>query len=246
MSAKNNRKKKNSYNPLANLKSIKEKTGNKVQSRKWTVKNVEEFKRNKNNQIIFSFKFYDRVHKAFNLGGIDHVCKHWFIELLDCLKEVSNRTWGQLSVTPQFRAHDHNFSQTNFKYELFDEETLEQLECVQFAISKSYGRVHGFLIDNCFYIYWLDPHHNMNDSKGYGRVKEYSPGKSCYELLNEHNLYLTNENERLNKKIETIKQNKSNDEYELLEELISMEEELETLKKEKEKLLDQMTERGTG
>lgn len=222
---------KDRANGLRNISSIARKTSEKKVSKKWTVKSVEEFKANRNNEIVFSFMFYDRVHKAFNLGGLEHVCDHWFVELLDCLKEVSNRNWGQLVTIPRFRAHPHKFSETNFEYEMFDEETLKQLDCVQFSISKSYGRVHGFLIDNCFYIYWLDPHHNMYDADGYGGVREYAPIKSCYEILNEHNILLAEENEKLRAKINYIEQNMDKDSYELLEELIQAEEEIKSLKK---------------
>ena len=41
-------------------------------------------------------------------------------------------------------------------------------------IDKSSGRVIGVIINNVFYVVWLDPHHNLIDSEGYGTVKKYS------------------------------------------------------------------------
>lgn len=229
---KKQRRKVKEYNSLDVLKGLNKKTSDKEQRNiEWTSLNVEKFKRSKNTEIIFSFKFFDRTHKAFNLGGLNHVCDHWFIELLDTLKEVSSRTWAQLSVIPKFRAHPHNFDKTNFIYELFDEETLKQLDCVQFSLSKTKGRVHGFLIDNCFYIYWLDPHHNMYDSEGYPGVKKYEPEKSCFELLNEHNINLSQENQKLREKIDFIKEKIDEDKFDLLEELIQAEEKIKKLTK---------------
>ena len=37
----------------------------------------------------------------------------------------------------------------------------------QFSVSRSsHGRVHGFLIDEVFYIRWLDPEHNLDPGAG--------------------------------------------------------------------------------
>lgn len=210
---------------LSSLGNINKKTMGKHKIPKFTVANVEEFKKATNKEIIFSFKFLDRLHEAFNLGNLKNVCDNWFVELLDCLKEVSNRNWGQLINESKFDPHSHNFEKTNFKYELFDKEALKQLECVQFRLSKSYGRVHGFLIDNFFYIYWLDPHHNMNDSKGYGGVTKHPAIKSCYELLNDHNINLYQENEKLQNKIKNMEEEQDS----ILEELIRAEEKIKEL-----------------
>jgi len=37
----------------------------------------------------------------------------------------------------------------------------------QFSLSSNeHGRVHGFLIDEVFYIVWLDPDHQLYPAKG--------------------------------------------------------------------------------
>lgn len=219
------RKHNNEKTALSNLGNISRKSIRRHRGPKFTVANVEEFKKNKNREIIFSFKFFDRSHEAFNLGNVKKVCDNWFVELIDCLKEVSSRNWGQLINESKYDPHSHNFEKTNFRYELFDNEALKQLECVQFRLSKSYGRVHGFLIDNCFYIYWLDPHHNMNDSVGYEGVTKYSAMKSCFELLNEYNIILNQKNQKLHNDIKDMEK----DQETILEDLIKAEEKIKEL-----------------
>ena len=99
----------------------------------------------------FSFACFDRTHELFNLGGdgSDGVIKgKWFIELLDALKSVCNKT---ISEIRQSKTHD-----------------LHPIDW-----SKSKGRVIGFIVDGVFYIVWLDPYHNLTNSEGYGSVKKY-------------------------------------------------------------------------
>ena len=54
---------------------------------------------------------------------------------------------------------------------------LQQYNFWQFRINKSRGRVIGALIEGVFYIVWLDCHHNLTDSEGYGKARKYPPPK---------------------------------------------------------------------
>lgn len=60
----------------------------------------------------------------------------------------------------------------------------------------------GFLIDGISYLVWLDPHHNLTDSAGYGGINKYPAGLSLYETQEEtiHQL-----NERINYLQEELK-----------------------------------------
>lgn len=75
------------------------------------------------------------------------------------------------------------------------------MDCCQFALSKGKGRVHGFKIDNVFYVYWLDPNHNMYDVEGYEPHTAYKhkPLPDCLEQMNFRNLQLMEENRSLQK-----------------------------------------------
>ena len=122
----------------------------------------------------FSFACFDRQHELFNLGdnsapdGV--VSGRWFLSLLDCLKSVSNQRISDL------RSSVHDLHPIDWgKANTSPPSGFEQLEYWQFRVNKSRGRVIGFKIDNTFYVVWLDPHHNLTDSEGYGKVQRHRP-----------------------------------------------------------------------
>lgn len=130
----------------------------------------------------FSFACFDRKHYLFNLGDNTQdgvVSGKWFLDLMDCLKSASNMTITELK-TSMHNLHPINWNQSNTKAPL----ESKQREYWQFRINKSKGRVIGFLIDGIFYVVWLDPHHNLTDSNGYGGIVKYKAGLSIYETQN--------------------------------------------------------------
>ena len=125
--------------------------------------------------ISFSFSTFDRDCKLFNLGGKEKdgtIGGKWFINLLDCLKNVSSKTIQDLKKRP-YCLHPVDWNNANINCP-----SLEQAEFWQFRVNKSRGRVIGILIDSVFYVVWLDPHHNLTDSEGYGRIKTF-PKPEC-------------------------------------------------------------------
>lgn len=151
--------------------------------------------------IIFSFSCFNRDHQLFNLG--DNKTKEkvvgdgrWFLDLLDCLKDVSNKTLDELKKG-MYKLHQIDWSKTNVK----PPGNIKQLEYQQFRINKSKGRVIGFLIDNVFYVVWLDPHHNLTNSEGYGGVNKCKQPKSIYETQEQTITQLKNENDQLRSEI---------------------------------------------
>ena len=129
----------------------------------------------------FSFACFDRTHKLFNLGGDGEtgtVSSGWFIDLLDCLKSVSNMSIQDMKRS-MHDLHPINWSRANAS----TPDGQMQADYWQFRVNKSKGRVIGFLIDGVFYVVWLDPHHNLTDSEGYGTVRIYNAGLSDYERL---------------------------------------------------------------
>ena len=123
--------------------------------------------------FTFSFACFDRKHKLFNLGGTAKdktVGGAWFIKLLDCLKDVSGKTMQELKRNP-YQLHPVEWDTANAKRP----ESDSQCKYWQFRLDKSSGRVIGIIIDRVFYVVWLDPHHNLTDSDGYGGIKHYAP-----------------------------------------------------------------------
>lgn len=127
----------------------------------------------------FSFSCFDRTHELFNLGDNTQdkvVSGKWFLDLLDCLKSVSNKSIVELERS-MHDLHRVAWSNANATAPL----NSGQCEYWQFRINKSKGRIIGFLISGVFYIVWLDPHHNLTNSDGYGGVNRYKKPLSVYE-----------------------------------------------------------------
>ncbi len=127
-------------------------------------------------QLLFSFSAFDRHHELFNLGGSNEdntVGGIWFLKLLECFKSVSNKTITELMNRSTHNLHRVNWKSTNTN----PPEGYEQLDYWQFRLNKSSGRVIGVIIDNIFYVLWLDPYHNLTDSEGYGTIKKYPEPK---------------------------------------------------------------------
>ncbi len=155
--------------------------------------------------LTFSFSCFDRENKLFNLGDNSQmervVSGRWFISLLDCLKSISNMEHAMIPSS-MHQLHQVGWDSANASRP----QSGEDLEYWQFRLNKSTGRVIGFIIDEIFYVVWLDPHHNLTDSEGYGKAVYHSRGKSDYELLQEQNKLLTEENERLKEENQAYKE----------------------------------------
>lgn len=130
----------------------------------------------------FSFALFDRKHELFNLGK--HQTKQqvvepeWFLDLLDCLHEISCKKITDLKGGT-YDLHPIDWKTANTKR---PSQYREEDEFYQFRISKSKGRVIGIKVDDIFYIVWLDRHHNLTNSEGYGKEKYYKPPPCLYEI----------------------------------------------------------------
>lgn len=147
--------------------------------------------------VMFSFKFFDRNEELFNCGGIE---ASWFIDLMDVLKDVSSMKFEEFRYKggPPLRVHPHEWIKTSKKYP-FNEEFLMQIEqnTLQFSVSKANGRVHGFVIENVFYVVWLDRYHNLYPMQTHGGLTYCDFPEGCYECLEKENKELKEENEIL-------------------------------------------------
>lgn len=148
----------------------------------------------------FSFAAFDRSHKLFNLGDDTErsgvVCGKWFIDLLDCLKNISKMTVSAMK-TSMHDLHPVDWEKANATIP----NDSKQCDYWQFRINKSKGRIIGVLTDSVFYVVWLDPHHNLSDSEGYGTTTYHYRPKSTYESMQEKIDELQQENTRLNEEL---------------------------------------------
>lgn len=128
----------------------------------------------------FSFAAFDRSHALFNLGDNSApervVSGKWFVDLLDCLKNVSKMTISDIKSS-MYDLHPVDWSKANASIP----SGSNQCEYWQFRINKSRGGIIGVLTDGVFYIVWLDPHHNLSNSEGYGNEKWHKPALSIFE-----------------------------------------------------------------
>lgn len=160
---------------------------------------LEMLEKRKNENLIFSFKFLELDHKAFNLGG---TCVRWVNDLFRLFKELSQITRDDLVIglKDHYRSHLHNWEKLDYKYDLPDE-FLKQVECRQVRISSSKGGIHGFIIGNTFYVVWLDPHHNLYPDERYGGRKIFEPPETCCGYRDEELKRLKEELEKCKKEL---------------------------------------------
>ena len=158
-------------------------------------KSIEILRSREKEKIIFSFRFLDFSHPAFNLGGI---CEKWYPELFNMLSNVSNLNRHELIITHEkiYRCHNHNWDNLDYRFN-FDDEFLNQVDCRQIRISKSKGGIHGFLIGNTFYVVWIDPHHNLYPDEKYGGRKFFDSPKTCCSYRDSELYKLKKENDEL-------------------------------------------------
>lgn len=138
-----------------------------------------------NKNIKISFEFFESQNEYFSLGNIEN---EWFTDLLEELKELSKITRKQLFIEykNKYKPHPYinNIEALNYKDEYL---TNPQYEGVQIRIDKSSGRIHGFFIENVYYIRFLDRRHNMYNSEGYGGVTFVPFPKTTVEKLEDEN-----------------------------------------------------------
>ncbi len=111
--------------------------------------------------VRFSFRYLE-LRDNFTAESQDgkYLCK-----LLERLKALSDMRISELTSNRSgaLRFHPIHWPDTT-EPEGFSHlnEQLQSATPHQFAISaNAYGRVHGFFIDNVFFIVWLDPEHNL-------------------------------------------------------------------------------------
>ncbi|HYW17789.1 MAG TPA: hypothetical protein VE956_00505 [Nodularia sp. (in: cyanobacteria)] len=115
--------------------------------------------------ISFSFKYYQDDHKKFFCTEKDVI---YWRTLLDRLKALSSLTAQDLLInrSSSLRCHPIKWEDTSESgFGLPNEEQLVDTP-YQFSLSSNkHGRVHGFFIDEIFYIVWLDPDHLLYSAK---------------------------------------------------------------------------------
>ncbi|MEH1781133.1 MAG: hypothetical protein V7K67_07390 [Nostoc sp.] len=115
--------------------------------------------------ISFSFKYYQDSNSKFSCSQKEVI---YWLTLLDRLKALSSLTAQELLVnrSSTLRCHPIKWEDTSERaFGLPNEEQLVDIP-YQFSISSNeHGRVHGFFINEIFYIVWLDRDHLLYPAK---------------------------------------------------------------------------------
>lgn len=113
--------------------------------------------------VIFSFKYLDLDHGKFQ---VKHRNGEYVHKLMDRLKHYSSMSMkGQIlsSHSKSLRAHPIIWRDTSERdgFTCLNDQ-LRSVDGYQIEVEKKhYGRILGFVLDNIFFVVWLDPDHNL-------------------------------------------------------------------------------------
>jgi len=114
--------------------------------------------------LRFSFKFLDLNHEFFRCKDCEPL---YFQRLLDRMKDLSGMPVAELTnarPNAALRFHKIDWESDRVSVKTFGIRGWEEYdqEAWQCSVSANeHGRVHGFLVDNVFYVFWLDPEHRL-------------------------------------------------------------------------------------
>ena len=113
--------------------------------------------------VRFSFKFYDPNHPDFHSRDRS---PEYFAALLGRLKDLSTSHINEFTrrkSNQTTRFHPIDFTEDRVKADGFGMPGWDMNDDAwQFSLgANENGRVHGFLIEDVFYIVWLDPNHRL-------------------------------------------------------------------------------------
>lgn len=121
------------------------------------------------NRVVISLKYLDLNNSKF---CIDNHNSNYFKCVLNRLKDISTMDMNELmgNRSSSLKFNSINFDRTDVTEDSFgitnENEIVDNPRELEISRNQ-HGRVHGFCIDNVFYIRWLDPEHNLCNSKNY-------------------------------------------------------------------------------
>ncbi|MEK7655613.1 MAG: hypothetical protein AAB386_02960 [Patescibacteria group bacterium] len=113
-------------------------------------------------KVLFSFQRLQEKEQKFLFSNQE---KEYFLKLIERMKSISGMTRQEMisQNTRALRCHNIEFSDSKVSESTFGVkgEDVDD-DAWQFQISSNaHGRVHGYFIENVFYIVWLDPKHEL-------------------------------------------------------------------------------------
>ena len=141
-------------------------------------------------KLLFSFELLDFSIEYYNCNGMcDKGIKNCFEKLREYCKFTVEQIHAGLGGR-SIRFHNINQDDVDEWPEYISRNEQLANSFYQISFGKTKGRAHGVIIENIFYIIWLDPHHFLYHNKRYGPKIPFRPLDSCCnprdEVINEY------------------------------------------------------------
>ena len=133
---------------------------------------------NGNAKLIFSFEYLDLNNSKYSMDNIgdNRTTIQFYKELHKKMHEYSQTENFRKMISENGRYRDrnhiHKIDWTDNKihencFTSLPKNLMQQVkdECWQLGINSTTFRIHGFFIENVFYVVWLDPLHKLYSSK---------------------------------------------------------------------------------
>ena len=146
-------------------------------SHKYT-KPIVKQEKPKEREIVFSLKKLD-INDYFN---IDCTCPNWSSDLMRMMQSISQLKLSDFKTNTGLRGSKyriHNHKNANPPVSLPNKVDVKLDDMLQIRIEKNKGGIHGYLVENTFYVVWLDPLHNMYPNERYGGLKKIKSPTTC-------------------------------------------------------------------
>jgi hypothetical protein len=119
---------------------------------------AQEFKEEE--EIRFCFKHFKPQKSNFRLNDCE---VGFFQNMLGTLKEVSRLRASELlgSHSDALKTHIIDWNDTSEPEGFGLHEQLGDERALQISLGENSGRIHGFFVQNIYFIVWLDPEHNL-------------------------------------------------------------------------------------
>ena len=114
-------------------------------------------------KVSFSFELLQEKHQKFSYNRCN---EKYFLNLLVRLRKLScfdSQTFETLLNDNYWRVHSISWKTTSER-KGFSHLSEEYQGCVPYQFNTGYrkGRAHGFLVEDVFYVVWLDPNHKLS------------------------------------------------------------------------------------
>lgn len=118
-----------------------------------------------NSFISFSFQHLDNISDKFTINECE---LNYFKSVLERLKSISTFKIGEFTTnnSKAIRSHSIKWEETTESegFICLNQTIRDYANQVSFQFeitANEHGRIHGFILENIFYVIWFDPFHKL-------------------------------------------------------------------------------------